>query len=218
MALVKRIREKYDCSVNDVIMAAITGTMRRYGAEVRGDAKLKDGAEGKIEFKSMLMIGLPRKIDPDDMAGSIANRHLYASCRLPIDEPSPGGRLEKVVEVCNNLKSPAYMAGLGGFIDTVTAIAPQGVLRKAAAETFSKHSMLVTNVPWTSKPTTVPRVGGEIVKEVQMVFPNLIPQVSIISYNGMVFASIVADPALFPRPEEFCRIWVQEFDTLLSGR
>lgn len=218
MSLVKRVREKYECSVNDVIMAALAGALRRFGAEAHNDERLKGGAAGKkLDCKAMMMIGLPRPVNPEDLAGSISNRHLYASCPLPVHEPEPARRVEEILRVTGLLKSVPYMAGLRCFTDMITKAAPASVLRKAVGETFSKHSLLVTCLPGPTVPITFPKNGGEVIREIQMVFPNIITQVSIITYDGFVHANVVADPALFPRPEDLGRMWAEEFDVLLAG-
>jgi len=217
MSLVKQVRAKYGCSVNDALMAALAGALRRFDADELGDQRLKGGPSGKkLEFKALMMIGLPRAVDAADLAGSISNRHLYASCPLPIDEPEPERRVDEVMRATSVLRSMPYVAGLTCFTDVVTKSLPPSVLRKAVAETFSRHSLLVTCVPGTTVPITFPKNGGTVVQEVQMVFPNIIPQVSIITYDGSVHANFVADPALFPRPQELGRLWKEEFAVLLA--
>jgi len=213
MSIVKRIKEKHHCSVNDVLMAVLVGALRRYGAEVRGDMQLKAGG-GRLEFKSIVMIGLPRPIDESNLAGGLTNKMLFVSCPLPIDEPTPLGRLERTIAAFNNLKSPSYIAGMAGLTSFVNSVAPTSVLRKTASEVFSKHSVLVTNVPSFSVPVKIPEEQGSEMREMHMVFPNIIPQVSMITYNGHVCCNIVADPGLYPQPEALSQIFVEEFDVL----
>jgi len=213
MASVKAVTARYGCSVNDAVMAALTGALRRYGLEVRGDARLQAGA-GALEFKTMLMIGLPRPINEQDLASSLCNNMLFASCPLPIDEPTAHGRLQRTMAACANLKSKAYMTGLTGVTNFLKGIAPDSILRKAVAETMCKHTLLVTNMPSPTVPITCPKDGGEVIREIQMVFPNAITQISLISYNGNVHGNIVADDSLFPDPAALGRIWLSEFAIL----
>jgi len=215
MDTVKSIKDQHSCSVNDVLMAALTGALRRYGAEVCGDPLLKSKS-ARIDFKSMVMLALPRPVDMGDLAGSLTNKMLFVSCPLPIDEPTALGRLQRTIAAFANMKSSAYIAGVAGLTDFVKGVAPTSVLQKTASETFSKHSLLVTNVPSTTVPITFPKEGGEQVSETHMVFPNVIPQVSIITYNGFVNANIVADPELFPTAEVLGEMFQQEFEALAS--
>lgn len=213
MSKIHDIKVAAECSVNDVIMAALSGALRRYGAEVRQDPKLVSEAPEAIEFKSIVMIALPRKVNEKHPEESLANKMLFASCPLPIDAQTPAERLERTQEAFDNLKSKAYITGYVSLTNFVQSVAPRAVLKKLASETFSKHSLLVTNVPNATVPVEVP-AGGEVMREIHMVFPNLIPQVSILTYNGFVNANLVADPALFPSGEILGRMFAEEFDRL----
>mmetsp|Transcript_65607 Transcript_65607/g.203263 ORF Transcript_65607/g.203263 Transcript_65607/m.203263 type:complete len:436 (+) Transcript_65607:3-1310(+) len=217
MAGVKAVSQRHGCSVNDAMLAALTGALRRYGLEVHKDGRLEAGA-GSLEFKTMLMMGLPRPLDESNLAASLCNNILFASCPLPIDEPTALGRLQRVAAACNNLKSRAYMTGLVGIQNFLKGVAPDGVLKKAASETFCKHTLLVSSVPAPTVPITWPKGdGGRVFREVQMVFPNAITQVSIISYDGGVHANIVADGGLFPEPAALGRFWASEFGALAEA-
>lgn len=218
MSAVKAVREKSGCSVNDALMAGLTGALRRYGAEVRGDERLRGETSGSLDFKCMMMMGLPRQVDEEDMTSALVNKILFASCPLPIDEPTAQGRLERMVATTGNLKSFGFMAGLAGITNFATGVLPSTLQAKLGSETFSKHSLLVTCVPSMTVPTSFPKGYGssQRLSEMHMVFPNCIPQISIISYNGSVFANIVADPALYPNPERLGQLWVAEFAELAA--
>eukprot|EP00928_Gymnodinium_smaydae_P038211 TRINITY_DN26399_c0_g1_i1.p1 TRINITY_DN26399_c0_g1~~TRINITY_DN26399_c0_g1_i1.p1 ORF type:complete len:493 (-),score=41.99 TRINITY_DN26399_c0_g1_i1:93-1397(-) len=215
LATVKKVRERYGCSVNDVIMAALAGALRRYGAENLGDEKLR--GSDRINFKSMFMMGLPRPIDDNDIVGSLANKILFASCPMHIDQDTPEKRIEQTMHTFNNLKSKAFMTGLVGFTDFATGVMPTSIRRKIVSETFTRnHSLLVTNVPGPTVPVVWPK-NGEVLSEVQMVFPNCIPQFSILSYRGEIQGNVVADPALLPDPASFGMHWRQEFEILAES-
>eukprot|EP00931_Biecheleriopsis_adriatica_P117833 TRINITY_DN93315_c0_g1_i1.p1 TRINITY_DN93315_c0_g1~~TRINITY_DN93315_c0_g1_i1.p1 ORF type:complete len:486 (+),score=102.79 TRINITY_DN93315_c0_g1_i1:21-1478(+) len=218
MQAVKAVRERYACTVNDAIMAALTGALRKYGGEVRGDARLR--AEGeKLEFKCIMMMALPRPIEDNDPCSALVNKELFVSCPLPIDDATEEGRMGKVMEAMSKLKSKGFMAGYIGFTNFLTSVAPSCLLRKAAAETFSKHSILVTQVPSTTCPLKFPAEGGQEMQEPQMVFPNCITQCSIITYNGEIHANLVADPKLFfPEHKEILgKLWASEFERLAKA-
>merc|ERR1712178_269043 len=124
--------------------------------------------------------------------------------------------MTRTIESFVNVKSSAYIAGAVGLQNFLSGIAPRALLNKAAAEIWSKHTMQVTNVPSPSVPMRFPAEGGEIVTEVQLVIANVMPQVSMVTYNGNVYASIIADPALYPDTAALGRMWVDEFDALAA--
>lgn len=210
ISAIKAIGKKFDCTINDVLMAALTGGLRNYGAQVRGDARLHDD-NVDLNFTAMVMIGLPRPMDEDNLMTAMHNNMLFAGCELPIDDPTPYGRLIRTIEEFNNLKSKPFMVGLNCLTQCLAGCVPAALLRKAVSETFSKRSLLVTNVPGPTVPVTFPKVGGEVVREMHMVFPNVIPQVSFISYNGFLFGNIVADPQLFPEATKLGALFEAEF-------
>merc|ERR1712032_713810 len=148
------------------------------------------------------------------MTTALTNKMLFSSCPLPIGESTVEGRMDKTKVACSRLKSAAYMSGLAGFTQFLKNVAPKSFMRKAAGETFSKHTLLITNVPTATVPVTFPKQGTAVIQEVQMVFPNIIPQISILSYNGNVNVNLVADPALFPEPERLGQFWVSELEML----
>lgn len=210
MSKIKRIKSQHQCSVNDVLMAALTGALRRYGVDELKDPMLVDGQ--KAEFKAIVMMALPRPMDTSDLA----NRILALSCPLPIDEPTPQGRLARTKASFDSLKPKPFIAGAKAAADCVSW-GPACIEKKLCTNVVGKHTMLVTNVPFTTKPVTFPMEGGAQLAELQLAFPNLISQVSIITYNEEVCANIVADPALFPEPEKLARLWCAEFDALLAA-
>lgn len=215
MDAVKAVRAKYDCSVNDALMAALAGALRRYAIEIAGDKRLKEGGPA-VECKSLAMIALPREVDESDLTTALCNKILFATTWLPIDEPTAAGRMARTISGCNDLKSKAYMTGLIGFTRFITNIAPRKLLDKAAGETWSKHTLCVTNVPAPSVPMRFPAEGGEEVKEVACVIANVMPQVSIVSYNGYIYAGIVADPQLIADTAALGEMWVEEFGILAA--
>jgi len=163
------------------------------------------------------MIALPRKIDESNMFSALANKILFASMPLAIDEATAQGRMRRTIDACADLKSKPYMSGLIGFSNIMTSIIPHGVLRKAAGEVWSKHTFQVTNVPATDVEMTLPGEAGEPVKEISLVIANVMPQMSIITYNGMVYASLVADPSIIPDAAKLGQLWDAEFDVLAAA-
>merc|ERR1712050_795757 len=96
------------------MMAALVGALRRYGAEEKNDPKLKPGGD-KVDFKVMMMVGLPRDLNDKDYPGSLCNNMLFTSCPLPIDQPTPETRMIGTITSMNNLKNKSYMGGVIGF-------------------------------------------------------------------------------------------------------
>eukprot|EP00928_Gymnodinium_smaydae_P098870 TRINITY_DN9297_c0_g1_i1.p1 TRINITY_DN9297_c0_g1~~TRINITY_DN9297_c0_g1_i1.p1 ORF type:complete len:499 (+),score=98.25 TRINITY_DN9297_c0_g1_i1:88-1584(+) len=222
MSLIKAVRERHGCTVNDAIMAALAGAIRRYNAEDLKDPLFAD-AEGaassqrgraRVECKCTILLALPRPVEPGDPGASLANRILTPMCQLPVGEPTPTARLQRMVQVCNDLKSMAYITGIGLTTRFLSSVAPTGLMQKAASEAISKLTCNVTCLPMATVPTSF--MGKEL-SEVQVLFVNNIPQISLMSYNGQVHWNMVSDPALVPRPEALGEYLTVEMEALARG-
>jgi hypothetical protein len=206
------VRKKFGCSMNDAVMAAITGALRKYAME-KGDKSLDSGA--KVECKSLVMIGLPRAIDAKDATSAVCNNILFATMPLPVDEATPAGRMKRTIAGCNNLKTKSYMSGLVGLNTCLTGICCRAVLNKAAAETWSKHTLQVSNVPGPGVATTWPKgEGGKRIDEVQLVVANVMPQISLVSYDGVIYSGLVTDPELIGDVDRVGQLFKEEFSIL----
>lgn len=211
LSTVKRARENHDVTLNDIVMAAVTGAIRRYCVH-KGDTQLTEGRP--VECKSMLMLALPRECDISNPTIALQNKMLFSSVRLPVQEGTRAGRVKKMAEACSDLKSMAYMMGLK-FFTNLASMSPRAFLNKATGESWSKHSFLITNVPSTTGPMTWPKgEGGEQLQGITMVIANVMNQVSVISYNGELYSSLVSDPDVIDEEAEFCKIWLSEFEAL----
>ena len=73
--------------------------------------------------------------------------------------------------------------------NNVVSMAPRFVSRQITYDTFSRHSFVVTNVPGPAEPV---HLAGAEVLETHLLFPNLIPQISFLSYNDVVYCNIIA--------------------------
>lgn len=206
---IKAVRATHGCTFNDAIMAALSGAFRRYCAEDLKDPLVLKG--GPLECKGFMLLALPRKIDLQDPGVSLLNNILTPVFHLPIDDPTPAGRLRRAVTMCGNLKSLAYVTGINLTTKFITAVAPTGVMRGVASNAISSATCNITNLPLPEVPMTL---LGEEVKDIQVIFVNNIPQISMLSYNGALRWNMVSDPALIPDPVAFGRHFVAEFQEL----
>eukprot|EP00435_Cladocopium_sp_Y103_P066489 s149_g28.t1 len=211
LSTVKRARENHGVTLNDIVMAAVTGAIRRYCVH-KGDTQLTEGRP--VECKSMVMLALPRECDISNPTIALQNKMLFSSVRLPVQEGTRAGRVKQMAEACSDLKSMAYMMGLK-FFTNLASMSPRAFLNKATGESWSKHSFLITNVPSTTGPMTWPKgEGGEQLQGITMVIANVMNQVSVISYNGELYSSLVSDPDVIDEEAEFCKMWLSEFEAL----
>jgi len=68
---------------------------------------------------------------------------------------------------------------------------PRSISRDQTLQLFSRHSMVFSNVPGPSEPVSF---ANHEVLSVQMIHMNLIPQLSFLSYRGMIFGNVIMPP------------------------
>merc|ERR1711871_551246 len=95
MAIIKAVRQKHGCTVNDAIMAGLAGAIRRYCSEDLKDPLFQTSKS--LECKCTMLLALPRPLKADDPGASLCNNIVTPMCKLPIDAPDPISRLERMV-------------------------------------------------------------------------------------------------------------------------
>mmetsp|Transcript_58717 Transcript_58717/g.139917 ORF Transcript_58717/g.139917 Transcript_58717/m.139917 type:complete len:484 (+) Transcript_58717:118-1569(+) len=215
MTLIKEVRAKHACTVNDVIMGALAGAIRRYCAEELQDPLLQaGGGQAAVECKCTMLMALPRAVDASDPCASLCNKIVTPIFKLPVGEATAPVRLQKAVEMGNNLKSLPYIAGIKATTGFVSAVAPTGLSRKIASEAISKLTCNVTSLPMCTEPVMC---FGKELKELQVLFVNNIPQISMMTYNGMLHWNIICDPSLVPEPATLGRLFLAEIRELAEA-
>ncbi|QIK74133.1 WS/DGAT/MGAT family O-acyltransferase [Nocardioides piscis] len=183
----KRIRRVHGGTINDVILATITGGLRGW---------LMTRTESMAGLKSVKAI-VPMSVIDDELEptslGSQVTGHLV---HLPISEPSPVVRLHQVSYSFRAHKETGRgvgaerLAGVSGFAPTTFHALGS---RVAAAEQRRGFHLSVTNVPGPQFPLYS---GGAKMIETYPVHP-LLPDhalsIGVTSYNGGVFYGITAD-------------------------
>ena len=201
---VKAVSKVFGCSVNDVLIAAVTGALRSYMLN-----------QGEIPARnSEVRATVPVNLRPLEHAKNLGNHFGLVFLPLPIGEANPIDRVKKVHERMNELKSSKQAAVSFGLLAAL-GMGPS-VLQKPALDMLSeKATMVLTNVPGPQQPLYL---GGGQVK--QMMF--WVPQnggigmgVSILSYNGKVFFGVITDRKLVPQPKEIIKRFKPEFENLV---
>ena len=183
LATFKRIKDTFGGTVNDVVLAAITGALREWlhGRGIR--------TEG-LELRALV----PVSIRGQDERGDLGNRIALMRGPLPVYIEDPVRRLRTISDAMAGLKRSKQALG-AEVISRFNDFAPPTILAQAARINFSTRlfNLIVTNVPGPQMPLYV------LGKELEDVFPvAFLPQnhalaVAIMSYNGKVGFGLLAD-------------------------
>jgi WS/DGAT/MGAT family acyltransferase len=200
---VKAVCKVLNCSVNDVLLAAVTGAIKGY-LESKGDR-----SEG-VELRALVPINLR----PPDSGEELGNRFGIIAVELPVGCASPLERLYEVRRRMDALKTsyePSVTLGLFAALGN----APQIVQDKLFDLLLSRATAVMTNVPGPQWPLYL---GGSEVRQVMFWVPqsgNIGMGVSILSFNGKVHFGLITDAALVPDPQAIIDRIAPEFNRLV---
>ena len=183
LATFKRIKDALGGTVNDVVLAVVTGALREWlhSRSIR--------TEG-LELRALV----PVSIRTADERGDLGNRIAAMRGPLPVYVEDPVRRLRVVSEQMEGLKRSKQALG-AEVIARFNDFAPPTLLAQASRVNFSTRlfNLLVTNVPGPQLPLYV------LGRELEEVFPvAFLPQnhalaVAVMSYNGRVGFGLLAD-------------------------
>ncbi len=183
LATFKRIKDSLGGTVNDVVLAVVTGSIREW-LHSRGVR-----TEG-LELRALV----PVSIRAEDEHGNLGNRLTAMRGPLPVYIEDPVRRLQVISEEMAGLKESKQALG-AEMISRFNDFAPPTLLAQAGRLNFSTRlfNLLVTNVPGPQIPLYV------LGRELEEVFPvAFLPQnhrlaVAIMSYHGKIGFGLLAD-------------------------
>ncbi len=180
----KRIKDALGGTVNDVVLAVVSGALRRW---LRGSRGIR--TEG-LELRALV----PVSIRTEDDHGQLGNRIAAMRGPLPVYVEDPVKRLQIARASMDGVKESKQALG-AEVISRFNDFAPPTLLAQASRINFSTRlfNLIVTNVPGPQIPLYV------LGRELQDVFPvAFLPEnhalaIAIMSYNGGMNFGLLAD-------------------------
>jgi WS/DGAT/MGAT family acyltransferase len=183
LATFKRIKDSLGGTVNDVVLAVVTGALRGW-LQARGVR-----TEG-LELRALV----PVSIRSEDEQGNLGNRIALMRGPLPVYIGDPVRRLHTISEEMAGLKRSKQALG-AEVISRFNDFAPPTLLAQASRINFTTRlfNLIVTNVPGPQIPLYV--LGRELQEVFPIAFlpPNHAVAVAIMSYHGKVGFGLLAD-------------------------
>jgi diacylglycerol O-acyltransferase len=138
----RAIKRDFGCTVNDVVLAASCGGVRRH---------LERHGERPVRLKAMVPVNV--RDDDAAAAGELGNRISFIFLELPCDEPDPELRLRAISDATRRAKASGESAGATTVLD-LAAAAPSTLQRAisrlmASPRTFN---VVVSNIPGPRQP------------------------------------------------------------------
>ena len=188
----RKVRRAHGGSVNDVILATVTGALRAW-LTARGTP-----SAGMKQLRAMVPMSV---IDDELEATSLGSQIAGHLVSLPIGEASPVVRLHQVSYAfkahseTGRAVAANRLAGIAGFAPTTF----HALGARVAAQQFRKgFHLTVTNVPGPQFPLYA--AGARMLETypVQPLLPGQALAIGVTSYDGGVFYGITADRDALP--------------------
>ncbi|HEY0555735.1 MAG TPA: wax ester/triacylglycerol synthase family O-acyltransferase [Thermoanaerobaculia bacterium] len=199
---VKEVGRALKGTVNDVLLSAMTGGLRRY-LEAKG--KPADG----LNFRAAMPVNL-RSLD--DMA-DLGNQFGLIFLSLPVGIADPVERLAELHERSDALKRSAEPVVVY-LILKLLGVVPLAVQRMVVSIFAAKTTAVMTNVPG---PREVLYLAGRAIREIFFWVPQsgrVGLGISIFSYAGRVRMGLASDAGLVPDPERIVEGFHAELEEL----
>jgi len=200
---VKAVGYALGATVNDVLIATMTGALHRYLVEAGDDPTTLS-----------MRATVPVNLRPLEHARDLGNHFGLVFLDLPISEANALARLHKVAAFMQRLKKSKQAVMSLGLLAAL-GMGP-AALQQPALELFSrKASTVLTNVPGPQHPLYL---AGVPIREMMFWVPqtgSIGMGISIISYQGQVYCGLITDNKLVSDPQLIIDFFVEEFNELL---
>ncbi len=188
LADVKAVRKQFSCSVNDVVLATVTGAVRRFmqHRQVRPES---------LDFRASAPVNVHRENDREPTGNHVSSWVL----QLPLGEEDPQRAIEAIRETTQGLKD-SHQAVAVEMMNGLNEWLPINI-QSASVGTMN---MIVTNVPGPQFPLYMLGAELEEIRPLPPLIENLGLSVGVMSYNGNLGWGFNADYDRVPDLEDFC--------------
>ena len=186
---IKTIGKAHGATINDVLVAAVAGALRRYMVEAGDDTSAGD-------ITAMVPVNLRSENDT-----SLGNEFALVFLSLPVSLADAYDRLmltKRHMDVLKNSPEPFLVYQILGVIGTL----PGDIAKQTTSWFAAKASAVLTNVPG---PRQQIYFAGLPLKELMFWVPQsgtIGLGISVISYNGKVMLGLMVDEHLIHDPHQ----------------
>ncbi|RKG95805.1 wax ester/triacylglycerol synthase family O-acyltransferase [Corallococcus sp. CA053C] len=204
LARVKAVGQTLGGTVNDVLLTAVTGALRRYLSTL--DAPLED-------VHALVPVNL-RPLD-EAIPRELGNHFGVVFLRLPVHLEDPRRRLREVSKRMEALKRSPEAVVTHGALELLGRT-PAALERIIVDVMGSKASLVATNVPGPRQPVSLAgaRLAGLTFWVPQAGHVGL--GISLFSYAGQVTVGVASDAVRVPDPGAIVAAFQDELDALAT--
>ncbi len=202
---VKGVRKALSCSVNDVVLATVTGAIRQYFLHRGVDPS-------SLDFR----ISAPVNVRQENEKGKLGNRVSTWIVPLPLATSNPLEWVERISAETAELKE-SHQAQAFDMLMSAAEYLPASLLSLGARAAEGPINMIVTNVQGPPFPLYL--LGARLL-EMNPIVPLLNGTglgIALFSYNGRLHVGLNADYELVPDLSVLTALLAQSFMTLVDA-
>jgi diacylglycerol O-acyltransferase len=187
----RQLRARYDCDVNDVVLAVVAGALRNWLMS-RGEP---------VTSTSTVRAMAPMSVYPDAELDVVGPGQAISEVSpflvdLPVGEGNAVVRLSQIAHATESHSTAASLVDARTIV-TLSGFAPPTLhamgIRVATSFSARQYNLLITNVPGAQKQMYI---AGTKLLETYAVPPllhNQVMAIGVTSYNGMLYFGVNAD-------------------------
>lgn len=202
LSIVKDIKNRLDATVNDVLMATVSGAISRY-IEHHGGTSI-----------SRLRISMPVSVRRPTMNVTLENRFAAVPLELPAGIAHARERVAAVKRKMDALKRSVAPIVIYGIQSVLLMTLPQSVSRGLIDFLANKCTAVVTNVPGPQQGLSL---AGRRVRSMLFWVPQRADigiGISILSFAGKVQIGVICDTVVVPDPANLVHCFEEEIEAL----
>ena len=201
---VKAYSKSVGATINDVLLAGVTGAIRRYMISRKADV---DG----LNIRAVV----PVNLRPDSEIIKLGNKFGLVFLALPVGVEDRQQRLVELKKRMDKIKASSEPWVIYAILNAVGLTGPK--VESVALQLFgSKASAVMTNVPG---PREEIYLAGKAMRSMMFWVPQsakLGLGVSIISYAGQVRLGVATDSGLVPDPQSIIDAFQEEVEAMMA--
>jgi WS/DGAT/MGAT family acyltransferase len=201
---IKAIKNVTGGTINDVLITAMTGGLRRYMLSRHEEV---DG----VDFRATVPVNLR---SPEEM-GELGNKFGLVYLKLPVYIEDVQERLQEVSQRMTALKNSSEAAVALGILSGI-GLTPADVQQQLVNIFGAKATAVMTNVPGPPMPLYM---AGAKITDIMFWVPlagRVALGISIISYAGKVWLGVATDAGLVPDPDLIIDGFYEEYELLMD--
>jgi WS/DGAT/MGAT family acyltransferase len=204
LQVVKEAKNRLGATVNDVLMAVVSGAFSRYLQAKAGTTV------------ATIRISMPVNVRPPNEPLRMGNRFAAVPLELPAGIHELRRRVLAVKRRLDALKQSVEPIVVYHIVNVLLQTLPQGASRSLIDFLANKCTAVVTNVPGPQRPLLL---AGRRVRSLIFWVPQRADiglGISMMSFSGKVQIGVLADARLVPEPGDMVQAFEAEFEELRS--